>query len=86
MPGAAQPTVVFIHGAWMTPRCWKPFIGRFEAAGFQCLAPPWPYYERAIPELRRSPDPRLGDVGVREIVDHYADIIGALPRPTTRYT
>lgn len=32
-------------------------------------------------ELRASPDPRLAEVGVREIVDHYDAIIRALPEP-----
>jgi hypothetical protein len=30
-------TIIFIHGAWMTPRCWKPFIGFFEQQGYTCL-------------------------------------------------
>ena len=24
-------TVVFIHGGWVTPACWDPFVSYFEA-------------------------------------------------------
>ncbi len=74
-------TVVFIHGAWMTPACWERFTGRYEARGWAVLAPPWPLEDRPIDELRAQPDPALAAIGVSEIVDHYAAVIAALPEP-----
>ncbi len=44
-------TIVFIHGAWVTPLCWDKFSGFYEARGFKCLAPAWPYKDRPIAEL-----------------------------------
>lgn len=63
------PTALFIHGAWVGPACWEPFVGRFEQAGFPCVAPAWPFDDRSVAELRRQPSPGLAGVGVQEIVD-----------------
>ena len=70
-----QKTIVLIHGAWMTPTCWEPFISFFEKLGYRVLAPAWPYKETSIEEQRKNPDPRLGTLGIKEIVDHYEKII-----------
>ncbi len=74
-------TVLFIHGAWVGPACWDPFRSRFETAGYACIAPPWPYEDRPIAELRASPEPGLARLGIREIVDPYASVAAALPEP-----
>jgi alpha-beta hydrolase superfamily lysophospholipase len=74
-------TIVLIHGAWMTPLCWEGFVRRYEARGYRCLAPAWPYDDRPVPELRRSPAPELASVGFGELTDHYARIISQLPEP-----
>ncbi len=74
-------TIFFIHGAYMTPRCWEPFISYFEPLGYTCLAPTWPYKDRPFEELRANPPAELAGLGVKEIVDHYATIIQALPEP-----
>jgi pimeloyl-ACP methyl ester carboxylesterase len=72
-------TIVLIHGAWMTPRCWEPFQGFFAALGYDCLAPAWPYHDRSVAELNAHPDPRLARLGLADIVNHYARLIQALP-------
>ena len=76
-----KKTIVFIHGAWMTPLCWEKFIPFFEAKGFRCLAPAWPYDERPIAELRASPTPEFAKLGILEIVAHYEKMIRVLPEP-----
>ncbi len=60
------------------PACWHSFRTPFETRGYRCLAPAWPYDDRSVEELRRSPAPELAGVGVTEIVDHYASIIAGL--------
>ncbi|MFI5254907.1 MAG: alpha/beta hydrolase [Candidatus Limnocylindrales bacterium] len=77
---SARPTVVFIHGAWVTPRCWDPFKGFFEARGYKTLAPAWPGKDRTVAEIRQDPSPLAG-LGIAEIVEHYAGIIRGLPEP-----
>ena len=73
--------IVFVHGAWMTPLCWEKFNGFFTAQGFTCTAPAWPYKDRSIDDQRQSPDPRLAQLGITEIVDHYAAIIKDMNEP-----
>lgn len=74
-------TVVFVHGAWMTPISWDPFKSRFEAAGYQVVVPTWPYLDRPIAELRANPPKELGSLTVGAVVDHYEKIIRDLPQP-----
>jgi pimeloyl-ACP methyl ester carboxylesterase len=74
-------TIVFIHGAWVTPICWDPMAGYFRAKGYTCLAPTWPHKDKPIEELRRNSPPGLAGLGVKEIVDHYERIIKALDEP-----
>lgn len=72
-------TIVLIHGAWLSPASWDGFRSRYEAQGFRVVAPGWPYDDRPVVELRRSPNPALARVGIKEIVDHYEMLIRALP-------
>jgi pimeloyl-ACP methyl ester carboxylesterase len=74
-------TVMFIHGALMTPLCWDKFIPFFAAKGYQTVAPAWPYRDHPIEELRAKPDQRLGTLSFRTIVDHYAEIIRKMDTP-----
>jgi pimeloyl-ACP methyl ester carboxylesterase len=71
--------IVFIHGMYMTPLCWEHWIDAFQAKGYVCLAPGWPGRDRPIAELRTShPDPQLGQLTLRAIIEHYTGIIQAL--------
>lgn len=73
-------TVVFVHGGWVTPRCWDPFVSYFEAHGYRCLAPAWPGKDRPVAAIRFDPSPLAG-LGIREIVDHYEGIVRSLDEP-----
>src|SRR5512135_3037722 len=79
-PDSMARTIVFIHGAWVTPRCWDPFKGYFEALGFDCLAPAWPGKDRPIEAIRADPSPLAG-LGIGEIANHYEHLVRALPEP-----
>jgi pimeloyl-ACP methyl ester carboxylesterase len=72
-------TVMLIHGAWLTPVSWDRFRGRFESAGMTVTAPAWPYLDGTVEEIREAPDPRLAKLGLRELTDHYAALIEAMP-------
>jgi pimeloyl-ACP methyl ester carboxylesterase len=76
-----MPSILFIHGAWVTSRCWDPFVTYFKGRGYDCLAPTWPHKDLPIETLRKNPPAALAGLGVSEIVDHYAQIIRALPSP-----
>ena len=73
------PTVVFIHGMFMTPRCWDAWKQRFEQQGFKVLAPAWPLHDGEPAALRaRHPDAALGRLTLAEVVDSYAKLIATL--------
>ena len=74
-------TIVLIHGAWVTPECWNPFRSHYEAKGYQCLAPAWPGLDRPVDELRRSPDPAFAETTIKSLVDHFDQLVRALPEP-----
>ena len=76
-----MPTVVFIHGAFMSAESWDPWRQRFEARGYRCVAPAWPFLDHSVDELQRAPDPRFGKLGIGEIVDNYASIIRGFETP-----
>jgi pimeloyl-ACP methyl ester carboxylesterase len=76
-----EKTIVFIHGAWVTPLCWEPFESFFRARGYPTLAPPWPGKERTVEEQRRAPSPVLRGLGIEEIVGHYAALIQEMTDP-----
>lgn len=80
MAAAPGKTIVFIHGAWVTPACWDDFVGFFEGLGYRCVAPAWPGKDRPVDEIRADPAPLKG-LGVGEIVDHYDRLVRAMPEP-----
>jgi len=71
-------TIMFVHGAWLTPSCWTPWREHFHALGYKTIAPTWPHMDRPIADLRRSPRPELAKVGVGDIVDGYARAVEQL--------
>jgi pimeloyl-ACP methyl ester carboxylesterase len=74
-------TVMFIHGAWLTPAAWGPFRDRFEAAGFHTHAPAWPFEDVPPSELRMRPDPALETLSIEAVVEHYESRILGLREP-----
>lgn len=73
-------TALFVHGGWVTPACWDPFVSFFEGNGYTCLAPAWPGKDRSVEEIRADPS-ALAGLGIGEIVDHYDRIVRALDEP-----
>ena len=80
MPTYQNPTIVLIHGLWMTPLSWEHWIDRYEKRGFHVLAPAWPGMAGNIEELRADPS-GLEHLGIEDIVDHYDGIIRGLDNP-----
>ncbi|MGH7671005.1 MAG: alpha/beta hydrolase [Gemmatimonadaceae bacterium] len=73
-------TIVLIHGLWLTALCWERWVEHYSALGFNVIARSWPGMGDDIEQLRRDPSHITG-LGVTEIVDHYAQLIGELDRP-----
>jgi pimeloyl-ACP methyl ester carboxylesterase len=72
--------IVFIHGAWLASNSWERFGEFFSARGYETVAPEWPRKSGDVDALRASAADTAG-LGVQEIVDHYAAIIGDLDAP-----
>jgi pimeloyl-ACP methyl ester carboxylesterase len=73
-------SIVLIHGLWMTALSWEHWVERYEDRGFNVIARSWPGMDGDIDELRRDPS-GIEHLGIEEIVDYYAGIIGELDRP-----
>jgi len=84
MNPAVQPkTIVLIHGLWMTPLSWEHWVARYERRGMKVITPGYPGVEpglAGVEALRRDPSPLAG-LGVREVFEHLAKVIGALDTP-----
>jgi pimeloyl-ACP methyl ester carboxylesterase len=73
--------ILFIHGAWMTPACWEPFMGHFDGRGYRVSAPAWPGKAADIDIQRHNPSLDLLGLGVEEIVHHYQTLLDGMPEP-----
>jgi pimeloyl-ACP methyl ester carboxylesterase len=67
--------VCFIHGMFMNPSCWDGWVEYFTSHGYECEAPPWPCHESSIEELNASPDARLGDLTLKEVITRYSSML-----------
>jgi non-heme chloroperoxidase len=76
-----KPTIVLIHGLWMTPLCWEDWIAHYTKAGYSVIAPGWPGVDDRTPEAIRAEPGKLAGLTIHEIIDHYSAIIKALPTP-----
>jgi pimeloyl-ACP methyl ester carboxylesterase len=76
---AETPTVVLIHGMWLTPRGWDNWVDHYRDRGYNAIAPGWPGVKDPE-EMRRDPSGLKG-LGLTQIVDHYEQIIRGLDRP-----
>ena len=75
--GSNKPTIVLIHGLWLTPRSWEGWIDRYQKAGYKVLAPSWPGLEGEVEAIRKDPSALKG-LKLKTVVDHYDRIIRKL--------
>jgi pimeloyl-ACP methyl ester carboxylesterase len=80
MPANGQIPLMLIHGAWLSARSWENYVDYFGARGFAVTAPEWPRKVGDVEEMREMADDSAG-LGVNEIVDHHAALIGELDQP-----
>ena len=71
--------VIFIHGLWIHSSAWQPWLDLFATHGYRLSAPGWPGDAPTVADTRANAD-ALNDVGIAQIVDHYADLIGTPER------
>jgi pimeloyl-ACP methyl ester carboxylesterase len=71
--------VLFIHGLWLHPSSWAPWLRLFDARDYEPSAPGWPGVGYTVEETRADPD-ATANRGIEEISDHYARIIDGMAR------
>lgn len=76
-----KKSILFIHGAWLTPAIWTRFAARFSACGYTCTAPAWPLMDRSAEQLRRDPPAGLATLALDTIVAHYERLVHAQEVP-----
>jgi len=74
-----KPTIVLIHGLWMTPSSWDTWASRYRALGHEVIVPGWPGIDDRTPNDVRINPKALEGLGITRIVDHYDAIIRSLP-------
>jgi pimeloyl-ACP methyl ester carboxylesterase len=73
---ASKPNyVIFIHGLWIHSSAWAPWLDLFTERGYAAAAPGWPGDSDTVAATRDNAD-ALNDIGIGEVVDHYAQLIG----------
>jgi len=73
-------TIVLIPGLWMTALCWEHWVNHYSDKGYCVVARSWPGMEDGIEQLRRDPG-SFASLGLKEVVDHYEQIIRELETP-----
>ncbi|MBC7895630.1 MAG: alpha/beta hydrolase [Cytophagaceae bacterium] len=75
-----RPTVVLVHGFWVTPRSWEHWITRYESQGYRVIAPAYPGFEVEVEALNRDTTP-IEQVTIPKIVEKIESIIRELDTP-----
>jgi pimeloyl-ACP methyl ester carboxylesterase len=75
----SSSTIVFIHGLFVNPQSWAPWISYFNGKGYTCHAPAYPFHEGSPMELRETIDPDLAKLTFGKVVDLLVRFIDQLP-------
>ena len=66
---ANSKTIVFIHGLFQNPKGWVEWKTYFEANGYNCYSPAYPFHEGEPAELRKNINPKLGKLTLGQVTD-----------------
>lgn len=72
-------TIVFIHGLFQNPTAWNKWKLYFEAQGYACHAPAYPFHEGDPSILRKQINPDLGKVTLGDVIVHLSEFVDQLP-------
>jgi alpha-beta hydrolase superfamily lysophospholipase len=74
MIGHTRTQVVFVHGLWLHPASWAPWVDLFRAQGYEPTAPGWPGVAATVAATRADPG-SLANRGTDEAVAHYRRLV-----------
>jgi pimeloyl-ACP methyl ester carboxylesterase len=77
MSSTSKRPVVFIHGLWLHPQSWTPWVDLFTTNGYAASAPGWPGVAGTVEAARADPDD-IADRGIEEVTEHYRGLIAGL--------
>lgn len=65
--------IVFIHGMYVTKKCWDDWITHFNRRGYSCYATAWPLKDLPPQQLRaKHPDEEgEGNVTLNDVLSSY---------------
>jgi alpha-beta hydrolase superfamily lysophospholipase len=72
-------TVIFIHGLWLHPQSWRPWVELFDKNGYAAAAPGWPGIAETVEATRAAPNDIAGR-GIEEVTDRYRQVISGMER------
>src|ERR1700722_414785 len=70
--------IVFVHGMFQNPKSWTKWVKYFEAKGYKCHTPAYPYHEGDPAELRRNIPDELNKLTLDKVIDSIVQVIGKL--------
>jgi non-heme chloroperoxidase len=76
---SGRTPVVFVHGLWLLPSSWDRWADVFEQAGYAPVQPGWPDDPETVEEANAHPEV-FAHKTIRQVVDHYADVVSALTK------
>ena len=71
-------TIVFIHGLAENSQSWQAWLPLFQAQGYTCYAPDYPYHQGNPQELRNNINPALGKLNFSQVLQHYEAFLDSL--------
>jgi pimeloyl-ACP methyl ester carboxylesterase len=78
---ANMKTILFIHGMFLNPKCWKNWTVYFDQQDYHCIAPAWPFHEGEPSALRRDIPAGLGALSLSSVIDEFARICALQSEP-----
>ena len=76
---SGRTPVVFVHGLWLLASSWDRWADVFENAGYAPVQAGWPDDPETVEEANAQPDV-FAHKTIRQVVDHYADVVSALTK------
>jgi pimeloyl-ACP methyl ester carboxylesterase len=73
-------TIAFVHGAFITRRCWDGWVADYAERGYTCVPIAYPGRTAPVAALRaRRDDGTLGALTIEAVLDHIASVLQGLP-------
>lgn len=76
-----KPKIVFIHGMFLTDKCWNHWIAYFKQRGYEAEAIPWPLHDAEPAGMRSHPPDGLGSLTLEDLHQHYSHLLSSESSP-----